>query len=304
MNNSLVSVVMCTYNGSGFVAEQIESICRQTYTDLQIIIVDDASTDTTCEIIEQYAAKDERLRLYRNDYNIGLNLNFNKCCTLATGDFIAIADQDDIWEPSKIEKLLAKIKEDTDILLVHCMSARFEKLGKFHLKSHRMVNYFSGQDLPNFFISNFISGHNMLIRRSLLQKSLPFPGNIYYDWWLAAVASCNGKIEPVPQILVWHRMHHSNATGVIKPGLYLYKQVMTVLPHLMTIKEISPAEKDFAGQLLEHYSVLARKRFAPKLFLFILKNARILFAQKKRVIPWFSYLKHSYKAAKASTLTR
>jgi glycosyltransferase involved in cell wall biosynthesis len=302
MNNSPVSVVMCTYNGSRFVAEQIESICNQTYKNLRVIIVDDASTDTTYEIVKQYAANDERIRAYRNGTNLGFNLNFNKACKLATGDFIAIADQDDIWEKTKIEKLLAKINEDPDTLLVHCISARFEKFGKFHLKSHKLVNYLAGKDVRNFFLSNFISGHNMLLRISLLEKSLPFPGNVYYDWWLAAVASCNGKIEPVPEILVWHRMHDANATGSAKPKLYLYKQVMIILPQLMTIKGMTPAEKEFGMQLLKYYSAFPSKKISWPLFLFLFKHAKIIFAHKKRIFPWFSYLKHSFKAAKAKTL--
>jgi glycosyltransferase involved in cell wall biosynthesis len=301
MNNSLVSVVMCTYNGSRFVAEQIASICNQTYKNLQIIIVDDASADPTYEIVKQYAGKDERIRSYRNDNNLGFNLNFNKACRLATGDFIAIADQDDIWELTKIEKLLAKMVEDPDTLLVHCISARFEKFGKFHLKSHKLVNYLAGHDPRNFFLSNYISGHNMLIRKELLERSLPFPGNVYYDWWLAAVASCNGKIEPVPEILVWHRVHDSNATGAAKPKLHLYKQVMIILPQLMTIKGLSQDKKEFGMQLLNYYAVFPSKTFSWQLFLFLLKHAKIIFAHKRRAFPWFSYLKHSYRAAKAST---
>lgn len=299
--DTLVSVVICTYNGSRFVGEQIDSICRQTYTRLQIIIVDDASADNTYEIIKQYAARDERIFAYRNEYNLGFNLNFNKACKLAEGDFIAIADQDDIWEATKIEKLLAKIQEDASILLVHCISARFEKFGEFHLKSHKLVNYFAGKDVRNFFLSNFISGHNMLFRRSLLEKSLPFPENVYYDWWLAAVACCNGKIEPVPQILVWHRMHDANATGAAKPKLYLYRQVMTILPQLITIKGMSPAAKDFGERLAEYFSQLQQRKFSLPLFFFLVKHAEILFAQKKRAFPWFSYLKHSWKAASSKT---
>lgn len=301
MDNSLVSVVMCTYNGSRFVAEQIESICKQTYKNLQIIIVDDASTDNTYEIVKQYCVKDERIQAYENDNNLGFNLNFNKACKLATGNFVAIADQDDIWELTKIEKLLAKISEDPDTLLVHCISARFEKFGKFHLKSHRLVNYMAGKDVRNFFLSNFISGHNMLLKKSLLEKSLPFPGNVYYDWWLAAVASCNGKIEPVPEILVWHRMHDSNATGVAKPKLYLYKQVLIILPQLMTIKGMKPDEKEFGMQLLKYYSVFPSKTFSWPLFFFLFRHAKIIFAHKKRAFPWFSYLKHSLKGAKGKT---
>ena len=302
MNNSLVSVVMCTYNGSRFVAEQIESICNQTYKRLQIIIVDDASADNTYEIVKQWADKDKRIQSHTNENNLGFNLNFNKACRLATGDFIAIADQDDIWELTKVERLLAKINENPGTLLVHCISARFEKFGKFHLKSHKLVNYMAGKDVRNFFLSNYISGHNMLLRRSLLAKSLPFPGEVYYDWWLAAVASCNGKIEPVPDILVWHRMHDSNATGAAKPKLLLYKQVLVILPQLMTIKGMKAGEKAFGMQLLKYYSDFPSKKISWPLFLFLLKHAKVIFAHKKRTFPWFSYLKHSYKAAKASTL--
>jgi hypothetical protein len=141
----------------------------------------------------------------------------------------------------------------------------------------------------------------MLIRRSLLEKSFPFPGNVYYDWWLAAVACCNGKIEPVTEILVWHRMHDSNATGAAKPNLYLYKQVMVILPQLMTIKGMDAAKKEFGMQLLKYYSVFPSKRFSWPLFFFLFKHAKIIFAHKKRAFPWFSYLKHSWKAAKAKT---
>jgi hypothetical protein len=221
---------------------------------------------------------------------------------MASGDFIAIADQDDIWEKTKIEKLLAKITESPGTLLTHCISARFEEFGQFHMKSHKLVNYLAGGDVRNFFLSNYISGHNMLIRKELLEKSFPFPGNVYYDWWLAAVASVNGKIEPVPEILVWHRMHDSNATGAAKPKLHLYKQVMTILPQLMTIKGMHPEDKEFGTQLFKYYSAFPSKKFSWPLFTFLLKHAKVIFAHKKRSFPWFSYLKHSYKAAKASTV--
>ena len=110
------------------------------------------------------------------------------------------------------------------------------------------------------------------------------------------------KIVAVPEVLVWHRMHDANATGAAKPKIYLYRQVLTILPQLMTIKEMKTRDKEFARQLLSHYSTLAEKRFSWPLFLFLAKHARILLAHKKRAFPWISYLKHSYKSAKASTL--
>ena len=156
MNDKLVSVVMCTYNGSRFVAEQIDSICNQTYQHLQIIILDDASTDDTFDIVRQYAGRDARIQCYCNDKNLGFNLNFSKACRLAAGDFVAIADQDDIWELTKIEKLVAKIQEREKTVLVHGISARFDPSGKYHLKSHKLVNYKAGNDVRNFFLSNYI----------------------------------------------------------------------------------------------------------------------------------------------------
>lgn len=301
MNDKIVSVVMCTYNGSRFVAEQIESICKQTYRHIQVVVVDDASSDNTFEIVQHYAASDNRIQCLRNDKNLGFNLNFSKACQLANGEFIAIADQDDIWEPTKIEKLLTKINENENTMLVHAISARFDPSGKYHLKSHRLVNYQAGNDVRNFFLSNYISGHNMLFRQSLLEKSLPFPRSVYYDWWLAAVASCNGRIEPVPEILVWHRMHDANATGAAKPKVPLYKQVMITLPQLLTIPGMKETDHEFGVALLKYYSLYPSTTFSWTLFFFLLRKAKIIFAHKKRSFPWISYVKHAFKAARAST---
>ena len=302
MNNSLVSVVMCTYNGSRFVGEQIQSVIDQDYSSLELIIVDDASADNTYSILQSYAEKDGRIKLFRNEQNMGFNLNFDKACRLATGDFIAIADQDDVWHLSKLKKLMQKIGEDEQILMVHCISARFEKFGEFHLKSPKLVNYHAGKDVKNFFLSNFISGHNMLLRKSLLNYSMPFPPHVYYDWWLAAVASSYGKIESLPEILVWHRMHDSNATGAAKPRIMLHEQIKLILPRLMEIKEMKREDKEFAAQLLQYYQEFPKRSFSPGLFRFLFRNASVLFAQKKRKFPCLSYLKHSFKSARRDAL--
>ena len=97
-NNELVSVVMSTYNGSLYVSEQIDSIINQTYSNLEIILADDASTDNTFEILKSYAAKDKRIIAYQRNANAGYNINFSEACTKASGEYIAISDQDDVWE--------------------------------------------------------------------------------------------------------------------------------------------------------------------------------------------------------------
>ncbi|RYY91810.1 MAG: glycosyltransferase, partial [Chitinophagaceae bacterium] len=148
--NPLVSVVMCTYNGARFVGEQLESILQQTYSPIEVIVADDASKDDTYELLQQYAARDGRIRLSRNAQNTGYNINFSNACAAATGDFIAIADQDDIWESTKIAELMDAIQKDDNIVLVHGISARFEEREHPHLRSLKLVNYFRGNDLRLF----------------------------------------------------------------------------------------------------------------------------------------------------------
>lgn len=104
-----VSVVICTYNGEKYIAEQIDSILSQTYTLNEIIIQDDCSTDNTFNILERYSNKNNRIKIFRNDKNIGFNSNFKSAVKRAKSDFIAIADQDDIWYSEKIAKQVTAI---------------------------------------------------------------------------------------------------------------------------------------------------------------------------------------------------
>jgi glycosyltransferase involved in cell wall biosynthesis len=286
---------MCTYNGGLYIKEQLESILDQTHLHLEVIAGDDASTDDSFAILEEFAKKDPRVRIYRNEKNLGYNLNFSIACEKARGDYIAISDQDDIWEKNKIAILLAELESQSRNVLVHGISARFEERDRPHLHSLKMVNYLEGNDIRKFFMLNIISGHSMLFRAGLLKTALPFPALVYYDWWLAANACVAGRIAAVEQILVWHRMHAFNATGAAKPKILFYKQVQIILPALLNIEGIDPDHKKFGGRLLGYYLDFPRKSFSFPLFWFLLQHARIVFAHKKRFFPWISYIKHAFK---------
>jgi glycosyltransferase involved in cell wall biosynthesis len=301
MSTQLVSVVMCTYNGVRFVGEQLQSILQQSYPNIEVIVGDDASSDGTWKIVEEFTNKDQRIRAYRNEKNIGYNLNFNKACGLAIGAYIAISDQDDVWEPSKIESLLSRLEESPSHMLVHGISARFEEMGKPHLRSLKKVNYIEGNDMRKFFLLNIISGHSMLLRVELLRRAQPFPQKIYYDWWLAAHACAAGDIVAVQKILTWHRMHDSNATGAAKPVIFFYKQIQLILPALLQIPGIKGTHREFGERLLRYYSVFPAKKFSFPLCWFLLKHARVVFAHKKRFFPWISYVKHAIRFAQRDT---
>ena len=103
----MISIIVTTYNGAKYLAAQLDSILAQTYTGLEIILSDDASTDDTWAIAQRYAAKDPRIVLIRHEKNVGLHANLGGALERATGMCIAISDQDDIWRSDKIEKQLS-----------------------------------------------------------------------------------------------------------------------------------------------------------------------------------------------------
>jgi glycosyltransferase involved in cell wall biosynthesis len=105
----LVSVALCTCNGEAYIEAQLASVLAQTHRALELVVVDDASTDRTVEILAEAARRDERIRVHRNPQRLGVNANFERAFSLCRGDFIAPCDQDDVWSAKKLESLLAAI---------------------------------------------------------------------------------------------------------------------------------------------------------------------------------------------------
>ena len=104
METSLVSIITPTYNSEKFIGTTILSLLSQTYTNWEMIIVDDCSTDTTKSIIEEYIAKDSRISLYQLQKNSGAGIARNQAVDLAKGRYIAFLDSDDLWKPEKLQK--------------------------------------------------------------------------------------------------------------------------------------------------------------------------------------------------------
>lgn len=111
MENTLVSVIMPTYNAAHWVAESIDSILSQTYSNWELIITDDCSTDNTRDILKTYEQKDQRIKIIYAETNLGAGHTRNKCIEHAQGRYIAFCDSDDRWMPQKLEKQLAFMQE-------------------------------------------------------------------------------------------------------------------------------------------------------------------------------------------------
>lgn len=203
-----VSIVMATYNGAKYIRQQMASILAQTYPLYEIIIQDDGSTDGTIEIIKEYSERYANVHFYMNEAEHGVNGNFYSAIRRATGKYIAICDQDDIWHHEKIEKQMAVIG---DKLLCSCRSKPFSEENAHVYYDERMPN----MTLLRMLNSAEIPGHTMLLNREFLDR---IPDNCdvekigIYDVVFSVTAAAYNSIAFVDEILVRHRSHQASAT--------------------------------------------------------------------------------------------
>ena len=221
-----VSIALCTYNGAEFIKEQIQSILNQTIAPDEIIVCDDGSTDNTLEIIQQIDIL-HNCKIFRNNTNLGTIKNFEKAIANCKGEIVFLADQDDLWQLDKIEKLLDFFRNNpskkvvfTDALLVDQEGKSLEKnLWKevrFGTKEQNLWN--KGQEIDVLIQGNRVTGCTMAFNRAFVQQYLPFPQdlnsmNFIHDTWIAWVGAANHVIGFIDQPLVSYRQHEKQQIG-------------------------------------------------------------------------------------------
>lgn len=134
--NNLISIVTPNYNCVHFIAQTIESVLAQTYKNWEMLIVDDCSTDCSYEVALEYAEKDSRIKVIRNEKNCGAAISRNKAIELAQGEFIAFLDSDDLWMPDKLEKQITFMR-DNDCDFSFC---EYEHIDEENNTLHKVAN--------------------------------------------------------------------------------------------------------------------------------------------------------------------
>ncbi|HRH88037.1 MAG TPA: glycosyltransferase [Rubrivivax sp.] len=212
MSPPLISVALATYNGERHLQAQLDSLRTQNWPHLEIVAIDDASTDGSWAMLQQAAAADGRLRIVRNDRNLGSAATFERAMAMCRGDYIAPSDQDDVWHADKLQTLVAAIDGHT---LAYADSALIDDSGApLGLRLSDRFGMAQGSDPLAFAFWNSVSGHAMLLRRELLRTALPLRGGRFHDWWLAFVAASTGSIVYVPRQLVDYRQHAQSQTDI------------------------------------------------------------------------------------------
>jgi glycosyltransferase involved in cell wall biosynthesis len=292
MEKPLVSVVLCSYNGSQYLAEQIDSILRQDYRPLELIISDDASTDNTRDVLKQYETN-PAVRIFYQEKNIGLTLNFAFAAAKANGQLIAFSDQDDIWMENKITKLVAAIGDGP---LVYSDSLLVDEQGKsMDRKLSDLKRMYTGNDSRGYILYSCVWGHGMLIIRKLLEQSLPMPEQVHHDIWIAFLAFQNGGIKYLDEVLTHYRQHsHStsqtlpekNSARIKNSRFVEYKKKLHWI-ELMQQHE-RPAFQSFYRQLVKLYAAKEHKAYVFPLVSFMLKYRKEIFMFSKK--GWMSQL--------------
>ena len=122
-----ISLIMSVYNGEDYLREAVESVLNQTFTDWELIVINDCSTDSTADILADFAARDARVKVYPNEVNLRLPSSLNRALTIAQGKYVARMDADDICLPDRLQKQYAYMEANPDVALSSCRFMTWKK---------------------------------------------------------------------------------------------------------------------------------------------------------------------------------
>lgn len=294
----LISIAMSTYNGERFIKEQIDSILDQSYANLELIITDDGSSDQTIEIIENYQENDTRIKLYQNETNLGFVQNFAKAISLCEGEYIALADQDDIWKKDKLKTFIEKIGEnvliysDADLVDEHAAS-----MGKELIRPDREL--VSGANNRAFLLENCVSGNTLMFKKELLPYILPIPeGASFHDRWIVFVATTYGSITYTEEPMTYYRRYSEQITKKREKDYESFfdrlkkKKEFKVKSAKVSVKDLriflslnilkNVETKEIIEMLIKHYENYEHLFFNKPLYRILEKHKDDIFAMSKK----------------------
>jgi glycosyltransferase involved in cell wall biosynthesis len=208
-----LAIGLPVFNGERYLAESLESITAQTYSDFELLISDNASTDRTQQICREYAAKDSRIHYYRNEKNIGAPLNFNRVFELSYSELFKWASCDDVHAPTYLQKCIAILDKDPSIILCHSKTGCIDEHGKLignydWIKTSRIISWKPHERFGEYLsINNPVWALFGVIRASSLRKT-PLQGcYMDSDRNLMAEIALMGRIYEIPEYLFFGREH-------------------------------------------------------------------------------------------------
>lgn len=221
-----LSVALCTYNGTAFLAEQLDSIATQLRKPDELVVSDDASTDGTVSVVEQFATRAPfPVRLLRNQCNVGYAKNFERAIRACTGDVVVLCDQDDVWMAEKLARLetvfqwepaVGLVFSDADVVGADLdpLGCRLWEAAEFSPRRQRQIN--NGAAFRALLSGNIVTGATLAFRSRFRDVVLPIGEGAHHDAWIALLVAAVAEVRSISEPLILYRQHGSNEIGIRK----------------------------------------------------------------------------------------
>jgi glycosyltransferase involved in cell wall biosynthesis len=218
-----ISIAMCTFNGSRYIVDQLESLSKQTRLPDELVVCDDASDDSTIEMVQEYVDKAPfPIRIHESSINLGPTKNFEKAIGLTTGDIVFLSDQDDVWHHEKIQRLeeiferhpqVGGVFTDADVVdaQLHDLGYRMWPRVRFTDREQQLVlNGYAHRVLLKHYV---VTGATMAFRAQFKPLIVPIPVSWLHDAWIALLLACTSQLTIIQQSLIRYRQHSANVIG-------------------------------------------------------------------------------------------
>jgi glycosyltransferase involved in cell wall biosynthesis len=227
-----LAVAMATFNGARFIETQLRSIFDQTRLPDEIVISDDGSSDDTLKIARSFRseamAKGIAFSVKARKGTPGVAANFSHAVASTSAELVALADQDDVWLPEKLESLARILESDDSLLMVHSDAELVDEsgqpLGMGVLESLRTTggerhHLLTGHGIRALVRRNLATGSTSMIRRSLVDRAGRVPeGWLHDEWWALVAAESDGLVLD-PRVFQSYRQHGGNQVGATQSGI-------------------------------------------------------------------------------------
>jgi len=214
-----VSICIPSYNNGSLIGSAIRSVLDQTFKDIEIIVVDNDSVDDSERVVRSLS--DERIKFSKNSKNIGMTRNWNKCISMASGEFICLLCADDMYLPTFVERTLSMLETHPNLGFVHCaykkINDRGETIGECRMQMNDTTENGSAF-FEKLIHGNFVTISGVMVRRNRFEELGCFDEGLAYapDWEMLARMSLHYDVGYVSEPLACYRFHESNFTKTIK----------------------------------------------------------------------------------------
>ena len=259
---------MATYNGAAYLEKQIDSLAAQTRKPDELIICDDGSTDGTVALLDSFRGRSPfPVRILLNPTRLGPTANFEQAIRQCSGKIIALCDQDDIWHPDKLERLLTAVAEprvgavfsDADLMDAagHTLGRRLWTAAGFTPAKRRQAQ--TGGLFDVLLAYNVVTGATLAFRATYRAQVLPIPRIWVHDGWIALIIAALADVALIPEPLMHYRVHAQQAVGVAAPSVLAALKKVWKDPdaYSTSIRRACTTVADQLGAARAHLAVLS-----------------------------------------------